>query len=75
MRRVVLDTGTDAGDYPARLTLSTRARTACTGTTAATGTGAGQLTTIDIPATQRGTCASPTATAPATVVADVRIYR
>jgi glucosylceramidase len=50
IRRVVLDTGADRGDYPRGYTLET-STDGSTWTTQAQGTGSGQLTTIDFPAT------------------------
>ena len=50
IRRVVLDTGADRGDYPRGYTLET-STDGSTWTTRASGAGSGQLTTIDIPAT------------------------
>ena len=76
VRRVVLDTGADTGDFPRGYSLLTSAD----GThwsEAATGTGAGQLTTIDIPETEaRFLRVVQTATAPQWwSVADLRVYR
>jgi glucosylceramidase len=50
IRRVVLDTGVDRGDYPRGYTLET-STDGSTWTPAASGAGSGQLTTIDLPAT------------------------
>ena len=50
IRRVVLDTGVDRGDYPRGYTLET-STDGSTWTPQASGAGGGQLTTIDIPAT------------------------
>ena len=76
VRRVVLDTGADTGDFPRGYTLSTSAD-GTHWTEAATGAGHGQLTTIDIPATPaRFLRVAQTATAPQWwSVADVRVYR
>ena len=72
MRRVVLDTGADTSAAPAGYTLST-STDGVHWRQAATGTGTGQLTTIDIPATQ-ARYLRVALNAPATL-ADVRIYR
>jgi glucosylceramidase len=76
VRRVVLDTGADVGDFPRGFSL----RTSVDGTDwreAASGAGEGQLTTIDIPATAaRFLRVVQTATAPQWwSVADLRVYR
>lgn len=76
VRRVVLDTGADVGDFPRGYSLLTSAD----GThwsERATGAGDGQLTTIDIPATAaRFLRVVQTATAPQWwSVADMRVYR
>jgi glucosylceramidase len=76
VRRVVLDTGVDSGDFPRGYSLLT----STDGThwrERATGAGAGQLTTIDIPATTaRFVRVVQTATAPQWwSVADLRVYR
>jgi glucosylceramidase len=76
VRRVVLDTGADVGDYPRGFTLLT----SIDGTAwreAAGGTGDGQLTTIDIPATAaRFLRVVQTASAPQWwSVAELRVYR
>ena len=76
VRRVVLDTGADTGDFPRGYALLT----STDGThwsERATGAGAGQLTTIDIPATSaRFVRVVQTATAPQWwSVADLRVYR
>ena len=71
VRRVVLDTGAAAG-YRGAFTLSA-STDGVHWHDAATGTGAGQLTTIDVPATQ-ARYLRVALNAPATV-ADVRIYR
>ena len=72
VRRVVLDTGADRSAPPQGFTLSTSSDGA-NWQEAATGTGTGQLTTIDVPATQ-ARYLRVELNAPATV-ADVRIYR
>ena len=76
VRRVVLDTGADTGDYPRGYALSTSADGAHW-SQVATGAGSGQLTTIDIPATAaRFLRVVQTATAPQWwSVADLRVYR
>jgi glucosylceramidase len=76
VRRVVLDTGADVGDYPRGFTLLT----SIDGTDwreAAGGAGDGQLTTIDIPATAaRFLRVVQTASAPQWwSVAELRVYR
>jgi glucosylceramidase len=76
VRRVVLDTGADVGDFPRGYALLT----SIDGTRwreAARGSGEGQLTTIDIPATPaRFLRVVQTATAPQWwSVADLRVYR
>ncbi|MDP9133629.1 MAG: discoidin domain-containing protein, partial [Actinomycetota bacterium] len=72
VRRVVLDSGADTSAAPQGYTLST-STDGVTWREAATGTGAGQLTTIDIPATAaRHLRVALSATA---TVADVRVYR
>jgi glucosylceramidase len=74
VRRIVLDTGIDIGDYP-------RGYAVYAGRDGdepiATGAGSGQLTTIDIPATEaRFLRVVQTATAPQSwSVADLRVYR
>jgi glucosylceramidase len=74
VRRIVLDTGIDTGDYP-------RGYAVYAGPDGdeplATGAGSGQLTTIDIPATEaRFLRVVQTATAPQWwSVADLRVYR
>jgi glucosylceramidase len=75
IRRVVLDTGADRGDYPRGYELSTSAD-GSTWTPAASGAGSGQLTTIDIGSTAaRFIRVTQTATAPQWwSVADLRIY-
>ena len=76
VRRVVLDTGADVGDFPRGYSLLT----STDGThwrEVASGAGTGQLTTIDIPATAaRYLRVVQTATAPQWwSVADLRVYR
>ena len=77
MRRVVLDTGADAGDFPRGYALFTSTDGVHWSDGRATGAGDGQLTTIDIPATSaRFLRVVQTATAPQWwSVADLRIYR
>ncbi|MDP9133545.1 MAG: discoidin domain-containing protein [Actinomycetota bacterium] len=74
--RVVLDTGADRGDFPRGYELST-SRDGVTWTPAASGAGAGQLTTIDFAATTaRHIRVTQTASAPQWwSVADLRVYR
>jgi glucosylceramidase len=76
VRRVVLDTGADIGDYPRGYALSTSTDGAHW-SSPVTGSGHGQLTTIDIPATTaRYLRVAQTATAPQWwSVADLRVYR
>ena len=76
VRRAVLDTGVDVGDFPRGYALLTSAD-GTHWTERATGAGAGQLTTIDIPATSaRFVRVVQTSTAPQWwSVADVRVYR
>ena len=76
VRRVVLDTGADTGDFPRGYTLLT-STDGSHWSERATGAGDGQLTTIDIPATSaRFVRVVQTATAPQWwSVADVRVYR
>ena len=77
IRRVVLDTGADRTDFPRGYELysSTDGNT-WSATPAAAGTGAGQLTTIDIaPTAARYIRIVATATAPQWwSVADLRVY-
>ena len=78
VRRVVLDTGVDAGDYPHGYALFTSADGEhWSASPVATGAGSGQLTTIDILATKtRFLRVVQTATAPQWwSVADLRVYR
>jgi glucosylceramidase len=78
VRRVVLDAGADAGDFPRGYALLTSADGVhWSDPPAATGAGGGQLTTIDIPATAaRFLRVVQTATAPQWwSVADLRVYR
>ena len=76
MRRVVLDTGVDAGDFPRGYALSTSTDGAHWREPAPPAPAQGQLTTIDFPATAaRFLRVVQTATAPLVVVADVRVYR
>jgi glucosylceramidase len=78
VRRVVLDTGADAGDFPRGYALYASADGADWGDAPiATGSGSGQLTTIDIPATDaRFLRVALTASAPQWwSVADLRVYR
>jgi glucosylceramidase len=64
IRRVVLDTGADRGDFPRGYTLQT-SRDGVVWADAASGAGSGQLTTIDIPPTRaRYVRVSQIATAP-----------
>jgi glucosylceramidase len=72
VRRVVLDTGADTSAPPQDYTLST-STDGVSWQEAATGTGTGQLTTIDVPATQ-ARYLRVAFSAPATL-ADARIYR
>jgi glucosylceramidase len=75
IRRVVLDTGADRGDFPRGYELST-STDGSTWTPAASGAGSGQLTAISIPSTQaRYVRVEQTGSAPQWwSVADVRIY-
>jgi glucosylceramidase len=76
--RVVLDTGVDVGDHPRGYALFTsRDGSHWSDEPVATGAGDGQLTTIDIPATEaRFLRVVQTATAPQWwSVADLRVYR
>jgi glucosylceramidase len=75
--RVVLDTGVDMGDFPRGYALYTSIDGTSWSAASATGAGEGQLTTIDIPATEaRFLRVVQTATAPQWwSVADIRIYR
>jgi glucosylceramidase len=75
IRRVVLDTGADRGDFPRGYELST-STDGSTWTPAASGAGSGQLTAISIPSTQaRYVRIEQTGSAPQWwSVADVRIY-
>jgi glucosylceramidase len=78
VRRIVLDTGADAGDFPRGYALFTSADGVhWSDAPAATGAGGGQLTTIDVPATvARFLRVVQTATAPQWwSVADLRVYR
>ena len=76
VRRVVLDTGADIGDFPRGYALLT-STDGSHWREAATGAGDGQLTTIDIPATAaRYLRVVQTETAPQWwSVADLRVYR
>ena len=76
IRRVVLDTGADRGDFPRGYELST-SRDGATWTRSASGAGSGQLTTIDFPPTAaRYVRVTTTASAPQWwSVADLRVYR
>jgi glucosylceramidase len=76
VRRVVLDTGVDAGDFPRGYELHA-SRDGSRWERVATGAGSGQLTTIDIKATEaRVLRIVQTATAPQWwSVADLRVYR
>jgi glucosylceramidase len=76
VRRVVLDTGADAGDFPRGYSLEA-STDGSHWTAVAHGSGAGQLTTIDIPATAaRFLRVVQTATAPQWwSVAELRVYR
>jgi glucosylceramidase len=76
IRRVVLDTGADTGDFPRGYAVSTSAD----GTSwraPVTGAGSGQLTTVDLPrARARYVRITQTASAPQWwSVADLRVYR
>ncbi|MEA2281384.1 MAG: glucosylceramidase [Solirubrobacteraceae bacterium] len=75
VRRVVVDTGADTGDFPRGYELAT-SEDGQHWTTAASGAGSGQLTAIDIGATRaRYVRVTQTATAPQWwSVADLRIY-
>jgi glucosylceramidase len=75
VRRVVVDAGADAGDFPRGYELAT-SEDGQHWTTAASGSGSGQLTAIDIGATRaRYVRVTQTATAPQWwSVADLRIY-
>ena len=78
VRRVVLDTGVDSGDYPRGFALYTSTDGVhWSNEPVATGVGAGQLTNIDIAATKaRFLRVVQTATAPQWwSVADLRVYR
>ena len=77
VRRVVLDTGIDVGDYPRGYSLYTSGDGAHWNEPVATGAGQGQLTTIDIAATgARFLRVVQTATAPQWwSIADLRVYR
>jgi glucosylceramidase len=76
IRRVVLDTGADRGDFPRGYTLAT-STDGEHWSDGRSGAGADQLTTIDLPPTQaRFVRITQTATAPQWwSVADLRIYR
>jgi glucosylceramidase len=75
IRRVVLDTGVDRGDYPRGYELAT-SNDGSTWTPVASGAGSGQLTTIDLAATTaRFVRITQTASAPQWwSVADLRVY-
>ena len=78
VRRVVLDTGADVGDFPRGYAFFTSADGVhWSDAPAAAGAGAGQLTTIDVPAiAARFLRVVQTATAPQWwSVADLRVYR
>jgi glucosylceramidase len=77
VRRVVLDTGIDVGDYPRGYALYTSTDGSHWNDPVATGAGQGQLTTIDIAATgARFLRVVQTATAPQWwSIADLRVYR
>jgi glucosylceramidase len=78
VRRVVLDTSVDTGDYPRGYALFTsRDGSRWSDEPIATGSGDGQLTTIDIAGTEaRFLRVVQTATAPQWwSVADLRVYR
>ena len=78
VRRVVLDTGVDSGDYPRGFALYTSTDGVhWSDEPVATGAGTGQLTNIDIAATEaRFLRVVQTATAPQWwSVADLRVYR
>ena len=76
VRRVVLDTGADQGDFPRGYALAT-SRDGERWSEAATGQGSGQLTTIDVrPTHARYLRITQTGTAPQWwSVADLRVYR
>jgi glucosylceramidase len=76
VRRVVLDTGADTGDFPRGYTLSV-SRDGRSWSDVASGTGSGQLTTIDIrPTVAPYLRITQTASAPQWwSVAEVRVYR
>ena len=75
VRRVVLDTGADQGDFPRGYALAT-SRDGTSWHEAATGTGSGQLTSIDVrPTRARWLRITQTGSAPQWwSVADLRIY-
>jgi glucosylceramidase len=77
IRRIVLDTGADTGDFPRGYTLSLSADGRHWGRPVAAGAGSGQRTTIDFPATRaRFARIALTAAAPSWwSVADLRAYR
>src|SRR3954453_9805361 len=77
VRRVVLDTGANTGDFPRGYTLSLSADGRKWGKPVAAGAGTGQRTTIDFPATRaRFARIALTAAAPQWwSVADLRVYR
>jgi glucosylceramidase len=77
VRRVVLDTGADRGDFPRGWALYASRDGQSWGDPVATGAGSGQLTTIDVkPTHARFLRVVQTATAPQWwSVADLRIYR
>lgn len=77
LRRVVLDTGADTGDFPRGSELATSADGRRWSAPVAPASGGGQLTTFDLPRTRaRFVRVTQTATAPQWwSVADLRIYR
>ena len=76
VRRLVLDTGADVGDFPAGYALSTSADGVVWSAPVASGVGQGQLTVIDLPATSsRYLRVTQTSTAAQWwTVADLRVY-
>jgi glucosylceramidase len=75
-RRVVLDTGASTGDYARSWTLQTSSDDAAGWRTLASGTGTGQLTTIDVPWTRAGYLRVVSTGSAGTwwSVADLRLY-
>jgi glucosylceramidase len=76
VRRVVLDTGPDSGDFPRGYTLSV-SRDGQRWDDVASGSGTGQLTRIDVrPARARWLRVTQSGSAPQWwTVADLRVYR